>query len=219
MKSDMSGGAAVLGAMKAIGKLKPPVSVIGIIPTAENFPDAEAQRPGDIFIARNGKSVMVDNTDAEGRLILIDGLDQAGQEGATHIVDIATLTGACVGALGSSIAGIMGNSEQLIQAVIESGQNHGEEFWQLPLPAEYKKWLMTPHADINNIGGRLAGASTAGLFLQEFVPKNASWVHLDIAGPAFQEKAWKYYDAGGIGFGTKALIDLAERFNDYFNET
>ena len=216
MKADMSGSAAVLAAMKAIAQLKPSVNVVGIVPTAENSPDAEAQRPGDIFVARNGKSVMVDNTDAEGRLILIDGLFQAGEEGATHIVDIATLTGACVRALGSSIAGIMGNSPELIQAVIASGQNHGEEFWQLPLPEEYKALLKTPHADLNNIGGPLAGASTAGLFLQEFVPEKTAWAHLDIAGPAFRDKAWRYYEAGGVGFGAKTFIDLAERFNDYF---
>ena len=131
-------------------------------------------------------------------------------------MDIATLTGACVRALGSSIAGIMGNSPDLIKAVIASGQNHGEEFWQLPLPEEYKALLKTPHADLNNIGGPLAGATTAGLFLQEFVPEKTAWAHLDIAGPAFRDKAWRYYEAGGVGFGAKTFIDLAERFNDYF---
>jgi leucyl aminopeptidase len=217
MKGDMSGGAAVLAAMKAIGKLKPKVNVVGIVPAAENSPDGEAQRPGDIFLARNGKSIMVDNTDAEGRLILTDGLALAGDEGATHIVDIATLTGACVRALGQSIAGVMGNSPELIRAVIASGENHGESFWELPLPAEYKALLKTPYADINNIGGPMAGASTAGLFLQEFVPEKTAWAHLDIAGPFMRDKAWKYYEAGGIGFGAKTLIDLAERFGNYFD--
>jgi leucyl aminopeptidase len=216
MKGDMSGAAAVLAAMRAIGQLKPDVNVVGIVPTAENSPDAEAQRPGDIFMARNGKSIMVDNTDAEGRLILTDGLSLAGDEGATHIVDIATLTGACVRALGQSIAGVMGNSPELIQAVIQSGQNHGESFWELPLPEEYKDMLKTPYADLNNIGGANAGALTAGLFLQEFVPENAAWAHLDIAGPFIRETNWKYYEAGGIGFGAKTLIDLAERFDTYF---
>jgi len=215
MKGDMSGGAAVLYALKAIGKLKPDVNVTGIVPTAENFPDANAQRPGDIFYARNGKSIMVDNTDAEGRLILTDGLYLAGQEEATHILDIATLTGACVRALGLSVAGIMGNAPKLIQAVIRSGQNQGELFWELPLPAEYKDLLKTPYADLNNIGGPVAGALTAGLFLQEFVPEGAPWAHLDIAGPFIREKEWKYYEAGAIGFGLKTLVDLAQRFNEY----
>src|SRR5262245_4628309 len=215
MKGDMSGGAAVLFAMKAIGKLKPDVNVTGIVPTAENFPDANAQRPGDIFYAKNGKSIMVDNTDAEGRLILTDGLYLAGQEKATHILDIATLTGACVRALGLSIAGVMGNDRHLIQAVIQSGQNQGEAFWELPLPDEYKELLKTPYADINNIGGPVAGALTAGLFLQEFVPEKTAWAHLDIAGPFIREKEWKYYEAGAIGFGLKTLVDVAERFNEY----
>lgn len=215
MKGDMSGGAAVLYAMKTIGRLKPEVNVTGIVPTAENFPDAQAQRPGDIFYAKNGKSIMVDNTDAEGRLILTDGLFLAGEDKATHILDIATLTGACVRALGVSIAGVMGNDPRLIQAVIQSGQNHGESYWELPLPGEYKELLKTPYADLNNIGGPVAGALTAGLFLQEFVPENTPWAHLDIAGPFIREKDWKYYEAGAIGFGLKTLVDIAERFNDY----
>jgi leucyl aminopeptidase len=215
MKGDMSGGAAVMYAMKCIGKLKPDVNVTGIIPTAENFPDANAQRPGDIFYAKNGKSIMVDNTDAEGRLILTDGLHLAGEEKATHILDIATLTGACVRALGLSVAGIMGNHAQLIKAVIRCGQNHGEMFWELPLPEEYKDLIKTPYADLNNIGGPVAGALTAGLFLQEFVPDSTPWAHLDIAGPFIREKEWKYYEAGAIGFGTKTLVDLAERYHEY----
>jgi leucyl aminopeptidase len=215
MKGDMAGGAAVLYAMKAIGQLKPDVNVTGIVPAAENFPDANAQRPGDIFYAKNGKSIMVDNTDAEGRLILTDGLYLAGEEEATHILDIATLTGACVRALGLSIAGVMGNDKRLIQAVMDSGQNQGEAFWELPLPDEYKELLKTPYADINNIGGPIAGALTAGLFLQEFVPEKTAWAHLDIAGPFIREKDWKYYEAGATAFGLKTLVDLAERFNEY----
>jgi leucyl aminopeptidase len=215
MKGDMSGGAAVLYAMKAIGQLKPDVNVTGIVPTCENFPDANAQRPGDIFYARNGKSIMVDNTDAEGRLILTDGLFLAGEEKATHILDIATLTGAVVRALGLSIAGVMGNDRRLIDAVIRSGENQGEAFWELPLPDEYKDLLKTPYADLNNIGGPVAGALTAGLFLKEFVPEKAAWAHLDIAGPFIREKDWKYYEAGATAFGLKTLVDLAERFNEY----
>jgi leucyl aminopeptidase len=215
MKGDMSGGAAVLYALKAIGKLRPDVNVTGIVPAAENLPDANAQRPGDIFYAKNGKSIMVDNTDAEGRLILTDGLYLAGEEKATHILDIATLTGACVRALGLSVAGVMGNAPKLIQAVIRSGQNQGESFWELPLPEEYRELLKTPYADLNNIGGPVAGALTAGLFLEEFVPEGTPWAHLDIAGPFIRDKEWKYYEAGAIGFGLKTLVDLAERFNEY----
>jgi leucyl aminopeptidase len=216
MKGDMSGGAAVIYAMKAIGKLRPDVNVTGIIPTAENSPDANAQRPGDIFYAKNGKSIMVDNTDAEGRLILTDGLHLAGESKATHILDIATLTGAIVRALGDSIAGVMGNNPDLIRAVIQSGRNHGESFWELPLPEEYKDLIKAPCADWNNTGGPTAGALTAGLFLQEFVPPGTAWAHLDIAGPYLKEKNWKYYEAGAIGFGLKTLVDVVERFGDYF---
>jgi leucyl aminopeptidase len=159
---------------------------------------------------------MVDNTDAEGRLILTDGLSLAGEVKATHILDIATLTGAVVRALGESIAGVMGNNPELVRAVIQSGRNHGETFWELPLPPEYKELLKTPCADLNNIGGPVAGALTAGLFLQEFVPEGTPWAHLDIAGPFIKEKEWKYYEAGGIGFGLKTMVDVAERFGEYF---
>ena len=215
MKGDMAGAAAVLFAMRALGRLQPDVKVIGIMCCAENFPDANAQRPGDIFTARNGKSIMVDNTDAEGRLVLTDGLYRAGEEGATHVVDVATLTGAVVRALGPSVAGIMGNDRELLQRVIRSGEHHGEAFWELPLVEEYREALKTPYADINNIAaGGLAGAITAGLFLREFVPDNVGWAHLDIAGPMFKDKDWKYYEPGALGFGLKTLVDLAERFHD-----
>ena len=215
MKGDMAGAAAVLYAMRALGKIRPDVKVVGILCCAENMPDATAQRPGDIFVAKNGKSVMVDNTDAEGRLVLTDGLARAGEEGATHIVDIATLTGAVVRALGPSVAGVMGTDAALVKRVIRSGEHHGEAFWELPLVEEYKDSLKTPYADLNNIAaGGLAGAITAGLFLREFVPQGAAWAHLDIAGPMFKEKEWKYYDAGALGFGVKTLVDLCERFRE-----
>ncbi len=212
MKGDMAGGAAVLQSMTAIARLKPRVAVTGIVAAAENFPGPEAQRPGDIFIAKNGKSIMVDNTDAEGRLVLTDALARAGEEGATHIVDAATLTGSVVRALGTAVAGIMGNDRTLIAAVIESGRRHGEAFWELPLVEEYKEMLKTPYADINNVGGKYAGAITAGLFLREFVPEGAAWVHLDIAGPFILEKPWKYFPEGATGFGVQTFVDLAERF-------
>ena len=216
MKGDMAGGAAVVNAMAAIARLKPKVAVTGIVAAAENFPGPKAQRPGDIFIAKNGKSVMVDNTDAEGRLVLTDALARAGEEGATHIVDAATLTGSCVRALGTAVAGIMGNDSKLVQEVIESGRRHGELFWELPLVEEYKDLLKTPYADINNVGGKYAGAITAGLFLREFVPEGAAWAHLDIAGPFILEKPWKYFPEGATGFAVKTFVDLAERFEGLF---
>jgi leucyl aminopeptidase len=215
MKGDMAGAAAVLCSMRALGRLAPDVKVVGILCCAENLPDANAQRPGDIFTAKNGKSVMVDNTDAEGRLVLTDGLARAGEEGATHVVDIATLTGAVVRALGPSVAGVLGTDRDLIRRIIRSGENHGEAYWELPLVEEYKDALKTPYADLNNIAaGGLAGAITASLFLREFVPARTAWAHLDIAGPMFKDKDWKYYEAGALGFGVKTLVDLCERFHD-----
>jgi leucyl aminopeptidase len=215
MKGDMAGAAAVLYALRALGRIRPDVKVVGILCCAENLPDANAQRPGDIFTAKNGKSVMVDNTDAEGRLVLTDGLARAGEEGATHIVDIATLTGAVLRALGPSVAGVLGTDRDLVRRVLRSGEHHGEAFWELPLVEEYREALKTPFADINNIAsGGLAGAITAGLFLKEFVPEHTAWAHLDIAGPMFRDKDWKYYEAGAIGFGLKTLVDLCERFHD-----
>jgi len=216
MKGDMAGAAAVLFTMRALGKLAPDVKVVGILCCAENMPDANAQRPGDIFTAKNGKSIMVDNTDAEGRLVLSDGLARAGEEGATHIVDIATLTGAVVRALGPSVAGVLGTSADMVRRLIRSGENHGEVFWELPLVEEYRDSLKTPYADLNNIAsGGVAGAITAGLFLREFVPEKAAWAHLDIAGPMFKDKDWKYYEAGALGFGVKTLVDLCERFHEH----
>jgi leucyl aminopeptidase len=216
MKGDMGGAAAVLFAMRALGRLRPELRVVGILCCAENMPGSRAQRPGDIFVAKNGKSIMVDNTDAEGRLVLTDGLARAGEEGASHVLDIATLTGAVVRALGPSVAGVMGTDADLVRRVIRSGENHGEAFWELPLVEEYKESLKVPVADVNNIAaGGLAGAITAGLFLREFVPEGVAWAHLDIAGPMFRDKDWKYYEGGsGIGFGVKTLVDLCERFRD-----
>jgi leucyl aminopeptidase len=215
MKGDMAGAAAVMYAMRTLGRIKPDVKVVGILCCAENFPDANAQRPGDIFTAKNGKSIMVDNTDAEGRLVLTDGFARAGEEGASHVVDIATLTGAIVRALGPSVAGIFGTDRDLVRRIIRSGENHGEAFWEMPLVEEYRDALKTPYADINNIAqGGLAGAITAALFLREFVPDGARWVHLDIAGLMFKDKDWKYYEPGSVAFGLKTLVDLCERFRD-----
>ncbi len=215
MKGDMGGAAAVLATMRTIARFQPSVRVIGILCLAENMPGNNAHRPGDIFMAKNGKSIMVDNTDAEGRLVLSDGLARAGEEGATHVVDIATLTGAVVRALGPSVAGILGTHKELVRRVIAAGESHGEAFWELPLVEEYRESLKTPYADINNIAaGGVAGAITAALFLREFVPEGVAWAHLDIAGPMFRDRDWRYYEAGALGFGVKTLVHLVERFRE-----
>ena len=212
MKGDMSGAAAVLAAMSAVAREGVPATVTGIVATAENYPGPSATRPGDIFRARNGKSVMVDNTDAEGRLVLTDALARAGEEGATHIVDVATLTGAVVRALGTGVAGVMGNDADWVRAVIDAGEPHGEVFWELPLVKEYAEELRCDSADLKNIGGINAGTITAALFLEEFVPDGAKWAHLDIAGPFIVEKPWKYYPKGATGFGVRTLFETAARF-------
>ncbi len=211
MKGDMAGAAAVFAAMCWIAEAKPSIPISGYLCLAENMPDRNAQRPGDIYEARNGKFIHVDNTDAEGRLVLSDVLTLAVEQGATHVVDIATLTGACMIALGDRIAGLMGRGEAFLQTVRAAGQEAGEEFWQLPLYGEYRSLLDHPHADINNVGGRYGGAITAGIFLGEFVSEEVQWAHLDIAGPAIQSGGWRYYAKGMTGFSTRTLIRLAQK--------
>lgn len=218
MKGDMAGAAAVMYTMKVIAKLGIDANLLAIMPLAENFPGAKAQMPGDIFYAKNGKSVAVENTDAEGRLILTDAFYLAGEERCNSIIDIATLTGSCIKALGTSVAGIMGNDKKLINAIIRAGREEGEEFWELPLVEEYKEMLKSNVADLSNIGGVNAGVITAGLFLREFIPEKTSWAHLDIAGPYMHEKQWKYYEAGATGFGLKTLVNLVYNFNSYYFE-
>lgn len=183
MKADMGGAAAVLGAMHLIATTKPKLRVSAIIGLAENMPDGEAQRPGDIYAARNGKYIHVDNTDAEGRLVLADCLTYACEQKPTHLIDAATLTGACMVALGERIAGVMSDDADFAQRVRTAGQEVGEEFWPLPLYAGYRSKIDHVHADVNNSGGRYAGAITAGLFLKEFVDPSVTWAHCDIAGP------------------------------------
>ena len=208
MKGDMGGAAAVLGAMHIIGSVKPGINVTAVIPAVENMIGSYSIRPGDIFKHKSGKFVQVDNTDAEGRLIIIDGIHRAVEEGAEKIIDIATLTGACLKALGTSCAGILGNDESLIKDVIQSGKEVGEDFWNLPLIEEYRKNLDTPIADIKNVAGPNAGVITAALFIKEFVPEKTKWAHLDIAGPFYFEKGWKYYKAGATGFSTMTLAKM-----------
>jgi leucyl aminopeptidase len=205
MKLDMAGGATVLGVMQVIGQLKPPVQVTGYIPATENMPSGTAQKPGDIIRYRNGKTVEVLNTDAEGRLILADALITAAADKPDVIIDLATLTGACVVALGPQIAGLFSNNQDLAAALLRCSQESGEPLWQLPLVKDYKEDLKSTVADIKNTGSGNAGAIAGALFLEEFVG-GVPWAHLDIAGPAFAEKDGPYTAKGGTGFGVRTLV-------------
>lgn len=211
MKCDMSGAAAVAGAMKAIAKLKPKVNIEGYIPLVENMPSGSAYRVDDIIAYRNGVTVEVQNTDAEGRLILADALIEASEGKPDGIVDLATLTGSCVVALGESIAAAMSNNDGFRGKLIKASEDAGERFWPMPLPEDYRALLDTPVAHVSNAGPRWAGTLTAGLFLKEFV-KDANWCHLDIAGPAFLNKTDGENTEGGTGFGIRTLVSLAESF-------
>ena len=200
MKYDMSGAAIVLGAMQVIGQLKPAVSVLCVVPATENMPGSNALHPGDVLIAMNGKTIEVNNTDAEGRLILADALTYAVKEGADELIDIATLTGAVVSALGRVAAGLMANDQALADKVIQAGVACGEQYWQLPLFEEYKDALKSDVADLKNAGSRgEAGSSCAAMFLQEFV-EGKPWVHLDIAGVAWTERERDEINKGGTAF-------------------
>ena len=212
MKTDKSGAAAVLGAMSALPALAPAVKVIAIIPATENMPGGAAVKPGDVLKIRNGKTVEVLNTDAEGRLVLADGLSLAVEAGVDAILDLATLTGACVVALGRRIAGLMGNHEGWTAQVQAAAGRAGESVWPLPLPTEYRKLIDSDVADMKNIGGgRYAGALTAGLFLQEFVA-DVPWAHLDIAGPARSDDDEGYLSKGGTGFGVRTILEAVMGF-------
>ena len=208
MKGDMAGGASVIGAMKAIGRLKPRINVTGMVAATENMPGGSAQRPGDVVKSMSGKTIEVINTDAEGRLVLADALYYARQLGITRLVDVATLTGAMVVALGNACSGIMGNDQGLVDQVIESGTSSGERIWQLPLYDDYKEQIKSNVADVKNTGGRAAGSLTAGQFLAEFV-EETSWAHLDIAGTYFSSKEKGYLVKGGTGVPTRTLVNLA----------
>lgn len=209
MRMDMGGAGTVIGAMQAIADLDLPIPVVAVVCLTENRPGVDAVLPGDIFTAKNGKTIQVENTDAEGRLILTDGLAEAGLQKATHIIDLATLTGAIIRAIGMSITGLFSNNEELADKITQAGAKSGEKFWRLPLDMEYRASLDDKVADMKNIGGD-AGSITAGLFLQEFVPENTPWAHLDIAGTAFTTKPWKYYNWGATGWGVRSLVNLTE---------
>lgn len=212
MKCDMAGSATVLAAMQAIAQLKLPVNVVGLAGLVENMPGGNSFKLGDVLTARSGKTIEVLNTDAEGRLVLADVLNVAIERGAARIVDLATLTGACVVALGTDVAGAMSNDQPWCDAVLAAAKTCGEPLWQLPMFPEYNPLIKSEVADIKNIGdGRWGGAITAAKFLEEFVEKKP-WVHLDIAGPAFLDKPKPWLDGGGSGCFVRTLVELAARW-------
>jgi len=214
MKCDKAGACTMLGAMQAIAKLKLPINVLGVAGLVENMTGPAAMKLGDVLTARNGRTIEVHNTDAEGRLVLADALDVAREQGADKIVDLATLTGACVVALGTEVAGAMTNDQSLCYEVMAAACTAGEPLWQLPMyPEVYDELIKSEVADIKNVGeGRWGGAITAAKFLEQFVG-NTPWVHLDIAGPAFRDKAKPWSDAGGSGQFVRTLVELARNWS------
>jgi leucyl aminopeptidase len=212
MKCDMAGAATVFGAMQAIARLELPINVIGLAGLVENMIGGDAYKLGDVLTARNGKTIEVLNTDAEGRLVLADVLDVAIERGAQKIIDLATLTGACMVALGTDVAGVMTNDQDWCDLVLDSAETCGESAWQLPMFREYGELIRSKVADIKNIGeGRWGGAITAAKFLEEFVA-GKPWVHIDIAGPAFLDKAKPWMDAGGTGAFVRTVVEVARNW-------
>lgn len=209
MKTDMAGAAAVIGAVQAIADLGVAVNVIGITPLTENMTGGSAQRPGDVMRAYNGKTIEVLNTDAEGRLVLADGLSLAVEYEPDLIVDIATLTGAAKVALGTGIGALFASTDDAAATVEGAAQAAGEKFWRMPLDAEYRKLVDSDIADMKNTGGRWGGSITAALILAEFVD-DTPWVHLDVAGPARAEATEHYITKGGSGFGVRTLVEVAQ---------
>jgi leucyl aminopeptidase len=211
MKYDMAGGATMIGAMRAIALLKPKVKVIGIVCATENMPSGKAQKPGDVQIAMSGKSIEIINTDAEGRLVLADGLHYAKQLGATHLVDAATLTGAVVVALGYNNAGIFTNDDGMYDRIHAANVKAGEKMWRLPVDDEYKEQIRSSIADIMNTGGRWGGAITAAMFLKEFA-EDTPWIHLDIAGTAWMEDQKPWISKGPSGIALRSLVEFVKSF-------
>jgi leucyl aminopeptidase len=211
MKMDMSGAAAVLGAMSALKALRVRTKVTGYLMCTDNMPSGSAMKLGDVLTIRNGKTVEIHNTDAEGRLILADGLALAVEEKPDAIVDIATLTGACLVALGQKIGGVLGNNQAWIDQVKASSDRVDEPVWQLPLAKEYRKLIDSNVADMKNVGGPYGGVITASLFLNEFVG-DVPWAHLDIAGPMNVDADEGWLSKGATAFGTRLLIDLCANY-------
>lgn len=214
MKQDMAGGAAVIGAMRAIGALQIPVEVVAVVPMTENMPGRQTTRPGDILTSASGLTVEVLNTDAEGRLILADALWYAGQLGATHLVDVATLTGACVIALGKVCSGLFGQPSGWVDELRAAGERSGERVWPLPLYDEYRDQLRSEMADLTNVGGRPAGACTAASFLHAFAG-GLPWAHLDVAGTAWAEESRPDQAKGATGVMVRTLAELASHSTDW----
>ena len=212
MKCDMGGGAAVIGAMSVMARIAPRCRVRAFVPMTDNMLGGDATRPGDVLTIRNGKTIEVLNTDAEGRLILADALALASEAKPDAIVDLASLTGACMVALGPKIAGLMGNDDAWIDQIEEASASSGERVWHLPLPKDYKKQFESSVADMKNIGTPYGGALTAGLILSEFVADGIPWAHIDIAGPAWSDTDDAEITKGGTGFGVRLLVDLAANF-------
>ena len=206
MKYDMSGAASVIGSMIAIARLGLKVNVVGITPLTENMPSGKATKPGDIVKSMGGTSVEIINTDAEGRLILADALEYVKKYNPEFVIDIATLTGACVVALGHEAAGLMGNNSELIEMIKKSSQRTGERVWELPLWDEYNEYIKSDFADVKNVGNRYGGAITAAAFLKKFT--NYKWAHIDIAGVAYTDKEKFYIKKGGTGFGVRLFVEL-----------
>ncbi len=204
MKNDMGGGAAVIGAMQIIARLKPNVRVMGVIAASENMPSGRSYKPGDVLRSLSGKTIEIINTDAEGRLVLADAITYSITQGATRIIDAATLTGACVVALGNVRAAVMGTDQQLIDDLLRAGEACGERLWQLPIDKEYGDMIRSDIADVKNSGGRYAGAITAGMFLKMFAG-TVAWAHLDIAGPVWYEEEKAFMARGATGFGARLL--------------
>jgi leucyl aminopeptidase len=210
MKCDMAGAAAVLAATKTIAELGLPVRISAYLACAENMPSGTAQRPGDVITMRNGTTVEVLNTDAEGRLVMADALVLAAEGEPEAIVDVATLTGAQMIALGTHVAAVMSNDDSLSERVRTSGESVGERFWPMPLPEALRAGLTSRVADLKNIGEPMGGMLIAGLFLKAFVPDGQPWAHLDIAGPAWNDaSAHGFIPAGGTGFAARTLIAMA----------
>ena len=211
MKYDMAGGAAMLGAMRAIALLKPRVRVLCVVCATENMPDGKAQKPGDVQTAMSGKTIEIINTDAEGRLVLADGLTYAKQLGATHLIDAATLTGACVVALGMINAGAFSNNDESFAKFEKALKISDEKFWRLPLGDEYAELIKSEIGDIKNTGGRWGGACTAAEFLKVFA-EDTPWIHLDIAGMAWVENAQPYIAKGPSGVGVRSILEWVRGF-------
>ncbi len=210
MKYDMCGAAIVLAVMCTVAQLELPFKVVGLIPAVENLPSGAALKPGDIITMANGKTVEVDNTDAEGRLILADALTYAGKFNPDVVIDYATLTGACVVALGHEAAGIMGNDTALLNTLTKLGNTTGERVWPLPLYEEYFDSIKSSWADMKNAGSRWGGPVTAGTFLKQFVPEKVSWAHLDIAGTAYAEHPHSGLPVGATGFGVVLTLSYLD---------